>query len=191
MLSKFDYILYDKFGFIFCIIFDQRFDQSEAIDLYNTLLRIYLKKKTFKIWTRIHVVLIKILYNSLNFGCHLFTTWCKRQQLILFIFPYNKYYYIHNWPLQSFSQDYGLTLHTTHLVCINFIHEWRDLQSNVDSERQIVQKLFLWQVYLVSEFLSEICWQVIGEEIFFFIFRLSVWPHPCFTPNKPTRCPLD
>ena len=175
MLSKFDYILYDKFGFIFCIIFDQRFDQSEAIDLYNTLLRIYLKKKTFKIWTRIHVVLIKILYNSLNFGCHLFTTWCKRQQLILFIFPYNKYYYIHNWPLQSFSQDYGLTLHTTHLVCINFIHEWRDLQSNVD----FWETFFMAGFYLYSEFLPEICWEEIAEKICFFC--ISFWYLNCDT----------
>ena len=38
--------------------------------------------------------------------------------------------YVHNWPLQSFSQDYGLGSHTTHIVCVNFIREWRDLQFN-------------------------------------------------------------
>ena len=27
--------------------------------------------------------------------------------------------------LQPFSQDYGLTSHTTKVVCINFKHEWR------------------------------------------------------------------
>ena len=43
--------------------------------------------------------------------------------------------YIHNWPLQRFSQDYGLASHTTHVVGVNFIREWRDLQFNVDSER--------------------------------------------------------
>ena len=37
-------------------------------------------------------------------------------------------------PLQSFSQDYGLTL--------VFIREWRNLQFNIDSERQIFEKLF-------------------------------------------------
>ena len=50
--------------------------------------------------------------------------------------------YIHNWPLQPFSQDYGLGSHTTHVVCVNFMREWRDLQFNVDSERQIFEKLF-------------------------------------------------
>ena len=29
--------------------------------------------------------------------------------------------YIHNWPLQPFSQDYGLASHTTYVVCVNFI----------------------------------------------------------------------
>ena len=45
--------------------------------------------------------------------------------------------YIYNCPLQPFSQDYGRASHTTHVVCVNFIREWRDLQFNVDSERQI------------------------------------------------------
>ena len=26
--------------------------------------------------------------------------------------------YIHNWPLQPFSQDYDLASHTTHVVCV-------------------------------------------------------------------------
>ena len=32
--------------------------------------------------------------------------------------------YIHNWPLQPFSQDYGLDSHTTYVVCVNFIRRW-------------------------------------------------------------------
>ena len=48
--------------------------------------------------------------------------------------------YIHKWPLQPFSQNYGLALHT-HIVCVNFIREWRDLQFNIQSERQIFEIL--------------------------------------------------
>ena len=48
--------------------------------------------------------------------------------------------YIHNWPLQPFSQDYGLVSHTAHVVCVNFISKQRYLQFNVDSERQIFKK---------------------------------------------------
>ena len=33
-----------------------------------------------------------------------------------------KHTYILNWPLQLSSQDYGLASHTTHVVCVNFIH---------------------------------------------------------------------
>ena len=49
--------------------------------------------------------------------------------------------YIHNWSLQSFSQDYDLASHTTYVVCINFIHKWRDLQFKFDFERQIFEKI--------------------------------------------------
>ena len=52
------------------------------------------------------------------------------------------YICIHNWLLQPFSQDYGVVSHTTHIVCFNFIHEWRDLQFNIDNEQQTFKKLF-------------------------------------------------
>ena len=52
--------------------------------------------------------------------------------------------YIHNWPLQLFSQDYGLASHTTHVVCVNFTCERWDLQFNDDSERQIFCETFSW-----------------------------------------------
>ena len=45
-----------------------------------------------------------------------------------------RYTYIHNWPLQPISQNYGLASHTTDVVCVNFTREWRDLQFNVDYE---------------------------------------------------------
>ena len=36
-------------------------------------------------------------------------------------FGFFKYIHnIHNWPLQPFSQDYGLASHTTYVVCVNF-----------------------------------------------------------------------
>ena len=50
-----------------------------------------------------------------------------------------------------------LVSHTTYVVCVNFIHKWRDQQFNVDSERQIFLRNFSWQFYLLTEFLPEIC----------------------------------
>ena len=101
--------------------------------------------------------------------------------------------YIHNWPLQPFSQDYGLASHTTQVVCVNFRREWRDLQLKVDSERQIFWETFSWQVYLLSEFLPEICWEEVAEEIFF-VVCFDDWPgirSLAFASNKPTHYILD
>ena len=65
--------------------------------------------------------------------------------------------YIYNWKLQPLSQDYGLDSHTTYVVCVNFIHKWRDLQFKVDSERQILKNLFCDGFCLHLEFWPEIC----------------------------------
>ena len=70
---------------------------------------------------------------------------------------YKIHTYIHNWPLQSFSQDHGLaSTHTIYVVYVNFIREWRDLQFNVDSELQIFEKLFHEAWILLSSSLESI-----------------------------------
>ena len=58
--------------------------------------------------------------------------------------------YIHNCALQPLSQDYGLASYTTYVVCINFIHKWRDLHFKVDTEQQIFEKLS-WQLFIYSQ----------------------------------------
>ena len=81
--------------------------------------------------------------------------------------------YIHNWPLQPFSHDYGLASHTTY-VCVNFIREWRDLQFNVDFARQIFWETFSWQVYLLRVFARNLLrnWQKSPKKYFFSYFVL-------------------
>ena len=55
-------------------------------------------------------------------------------------------YYIHNWQLQSFSQDYGLASKTTHVMCVNFIYEQRDLQYFLNSTlNDRFLRFFSWQ----------------------------------------------
>ena len=44
----------------------------------------------------------------------------------------------------------GLASHTIHVVRVNFICDWRDLQFNVDSERQIFEKLHFMAVLFYS-----------------------------------------
>ena len=75
------------------------------------------------------------------------------------------YIYLHNWSLQSFSQDYDLASHTTNVACVNFIHEQRDLQfKSIPSDRFSGNSL--QQFYLLSEFLPEICREEVGKEKF-------------------------
>ena len=67
-----------------------------------------------------------------------------------------------------------LVSHTTYVVCINFIHKWRDLQFKVNSERKSSWETFHGSFNLLSEFLPEICWEKFAEEILF-VFWFDVW----------------
>ena len=101
--------------------------------------------------------------------------------------------YIHNWPLQPFSQDYGLVSHTTHVVCVNFIRELSDLQFNVNSERLIFWEAFSWQIYLLSELLAR---NLLRRNRRRNTFRILLWclawdSNPIFSSNKPTHHLLD
>ena len=48
---------------------------------------------------------------------------------------------IHKWPLQPFSQDYGLASHINHVVCVKFIRQSQRVQFGVESA-WIFEKLF-------------------------------------------------
>ena len=73
--------------------------------------------------------------------------------------------YIYIWPFQFFSEGYDLASHNNYVVCVNFMHKWRGLQFKVDVERQIFENSISIQFnfYLLSEFLSEICWEEVDE----------------------------
>ena len=88
--------------------------------------------------------------------------------------------YIHNWPLQTFSQDYDLASHTTYFVCFNFIHEWWDLQFKIDSEIQFYSQSFCQKSTEGKE----------AEEIFSFLCLTWVL-NSCLTSNKPTHYLLN
>ena len=83
------------------------------------------------------------------------------------------YTYIHNWPLQPFSQDYGLASHTTHVVCVNFICEWRDLQFNVYAERQIFEKLFHGMLFTLKVFARNLLRGSRRSNIFYISFLMT------------------
>ena len=75
-----------------------------------------------------------------------------------------------------------LVSHTTYVVCVNFLHEWRHLQFNIDSERQIFEKLFHVNVIYSQSFCqksAERKWPM----KYFFIF--SFWCVTCDLNNTP------
>ena len=56
--------------------------------------------------------------------------------------------YIHNiYIIDPSARIINLVSHSTLIVCVNFIHKWRHLQFEVDSERQIFLRNFSWQFY--------------------------------------------
>ena len=73
---------------------------------------------------------------------------------------------------------------------VSFIHKWLDLQFKVDFN---ILRIFSCQFYFLSEFLPEICWKEIAEEILFvFHFWCLAWgSNRDFTSNKPTHYLLD
>ena len=88
--------------------------------------------------------------------------------------------YLHNFPLQPFSQDlrsgtYSLT--------------------SAANDR-FFEKLLLGRIYLLSEFLQEVCWEEIYDEIFLFFSYFASWclswhTNPGFKSNLPTHYILD
>ena len=61
-----------------------------------------------------------------------------------------------SWTLHAYSQEEDVASHTCHVASINFLHEYRDLQFNVDSEEQFFENFFM-EEFLSSEFLPQIC----------------------------------
>ena len=64
-----------------------------------------------------------------------------------------------------------LVSHTSYVVCVNFLHKWRDLQFKIDSGRQIFWETFHGDFIYSQSF----CWEGIAEEILF-EFYFDVWP---------------
>ena len=103
--------------------------------------------------------------------------------------------YIHNWSLHNPSvRILDLVSHTTYVVCINFIHKWRDLQIKVNFERQIFWASFHGNIYLLLRvFARNLLREEIAEEMLFvFCFWYLAWvSNPSLTSNKPTVYILD
>ena len=74
------------------------------------------------------------------------------------------YTHIHNWSLQSFSQDYDQVSQTTYVVCFNF-YTWVAGPTVLS----LLRATNFWETsrgsfYLLPEFLPEICWKKLRFE---------------------------
>ena len=70
--------------------------------------------------------------------------------LILLIRLSNKHYALEHLPTKLLikTQDFNLASHTTHVVCVYFIHDWRNF--TVKGQIRITDfRNFLFQYYLV------------------------------------------
>ena len=86
--------------------------------------------------------------------------------------------YIHNyvWIIVLVS-------HTTYVVCVNFIHTWRDLQFKVDSSRQI-----FWETFIAWNLQRGNC----RRNTFCILFWCLAWgANRGFSSNKLTHYLLD
>ena len=123
---------------------------------------------------RFEIVFILIFLRSefLQKGC-----WEKVAEIFFYITTHYILACIHTYIIGHYNPSIRIidpVSHITYVMCVNFIHKWRDLQFKVDSERQIWETFHGNFIYF-SEFLSEICWEEIAEEILF-VFRFDGWP---------------
>ena len=100
--------------------------------------------------------------------------------------------YIHNWPLQPFSQDYWPSF-SHHIYCVLILHKWRDLQFIVNSERQIYLRNFSWQfLFTLRVFARNLLRGNRRRNTFRISFWCLAWDSNFgFSSNKPTHYLLD
>ena len=69
-----------------------------------------------------------------------------------------------------------LVSHTAYVVCVNFIHKWRDLQFKVESERQIFLRNFSWQFLFTLRVFGRNLLRGNRRRNAFCTFCFDVWP---------------
>ena len=108
---------------------------------------------------------------------YLLLLWCSNRILLTFHFILQTY--IHNWPLQPFSQRYGLA-HTSHVVCVS---------GGTYSLTSTPNDRFLRNFFMAGLFaLGVFCQKSVERKWKIFIFR---YDESGLYINKPTHYLLD
>ena len=104
--------------------------------------------------------------------------------------------HIHTYIIGHYNPSVRITekvSHTTHVVCVNFIREWLDLQFNIDSERQIFEKLFHGRFIYSQSFCQKSTERKSPKKYFSYLI-FDDWLGirvQAFASNEPTLCILD
>ena len=82
--------------------------------------------------------------------------------------------YIHTLLAIRTLQNYDLASHTTHVVYVNFIREWQQLQFNIGSERQLFEKLFRDNLIYYQSFCQKSAERTSPKIYLFFVLRFDI-----------------
>ena len=106
--------------------------------------------QNLKIFHTLNVFVLKLKKKKKSRKCEIIFLEIAQHFLVCFIFIFKTKDFIFNLSAEeiNYFTDYGIASYNNRVVCINFICKWRDLQFNVDFERQIFKETFLEQVYL-------------------------------------------
>ena len=95
------------------------------------------------LFNSLHIIFISCRFIAWNLNLLSITNWMEL--FIFLILCINKiflkiigYFYIHTYIIDHYNPSVriiDLVSHNTYVVCVNFIHKWRELQFKVDSER--------------------------------------------------------
>ena len=113
---------------------------------------------------------------------YVFSEYLKRLKVKLISYLIFVLTCIHTYIIGHYNLSVGiidLISHTTYIVCVNFMHKWRNLQFKVDSERQI-----FWKTFNDNFIYSQSFWQKSAERkppqkyFSYFVLMYGLWLEP-------------
>ena len=112
----------------------------------------YLNFILLEMFDRVQLIFIFIAPIRISFWrptqCSIFNFYCNLKPCYTYIIGH---YNPSVWIIDIVS-------HTTYVVCVIFIHKWRELQFKVDSKRQI-----FWKIFHINFFYTQKFWQKSGD----------------------------
>ena len=122
-----------------------------------------------------------------------FNAWWSKVLLLswmgtLVVRPYDPLY-IHTYIIGHYNPSAGiidLVLYTTYVVCVNFIHKWRDLRLRSTPNNRFFEKLFMAILLTLRVFFKNLLKGNYRRNTFRILFWCLAWAsNPVFSSNKP------